>query len=385
MSCRLLLPLLSFALIAAACATEAKPDATASTQAPRSSSQATQPSEPTVTTSPATTVAPATTPPSTQALPEPTPTGTPDAPLAMGTGDEFVYDYWGSVWTGSLTGLTSTGLSVFNEEGTCVLLLGSVTPANALGGIVSESFDAPNFSLLSEGRIVEPGFSDCDVEAAEDLGYGLLYDASVTEGTTFPFYVEFYFPGDLPPLDLMIMGDPTSDDANYYLPGEPVGMPTPTFRTGASPRSSYDVLAVGPATPFIYENWDTVWEGSIEGLVSTPLGFFADGGLCVAVVGSITATSIGSGIVADGFTAPSIYLLVDGHLIDGAFGECDTGPLESEGYGWALDADVTVNTEFLFYQEFYFNLGELPEIDVVVVGDPTTEGAILYEPTIIRP
>jgi hypothetical protein len=253
------------------------------------------------------------------------------------------------------------------------------------GGLVSDSLDTPAVSLMSGGQQIDPGFQKCQVGDIKRLEYAWIHEASITLGTTFPFYVEFYLPdGIIPELDAVVLGDPSSDNVFYYQPTTITAAPLPSVVAGPSLRNIQVVSPVGPDAPFVYDEWGTIWSGYIEGLVTIPLELGSNGGSCVAVVGSLSPTDTGGVPLADAFSAPTISLLVDGHLIDGSFGECDLAPLESEGYRWILSAEVSEGTEYPFYQEFYFPGTTLPDLDLLIIGSAVTGAASLYEPTIIR-
>ena len=308
--------------------------------------------------------------------------GTSEAPLPVGQGSPFVYRDQSTAWGGYLSGLLATDAK---ETGACLVLLGSMNAIDLAGGLVSDSLDTPAVSLMSNGQFIDPGFGECQVEDIELLEYAWIHEASITMGTTFPFYVEFYFPGGvIPKLGAVVLGDATTDNAFYYEPTTISAAPLPSVVAGPSLRNNQVVRPVGPDAPFVYDEWGTIWSGYVEGLVVTPLGPRASGGTCVAVVGSLIPTDTGDTLFADSYSAPTVSLLVDGRLVGSSFGECDLAPLESEGYSWILSAEVAEGTEYLFYQEFYFSGTTLPKLDLLIIGSAVTGAASLYEPTIIR-
>ena len=79
-----------------------------------------------------------------------------------------------------------------------------------------------------------------------------------------------------------------------------------------------------------------------------------------------------------------MHAIVDGRLIDSGVIECDTAGFEANGYGWILDAEVTVGTTYTFFAEFFLpgDAANVPE--AVAVGAATGAEAIYFEPTILE-
>jgi hypothetical protein len=130
---------------------------------------------------------------------------------------------------------------------------------------------------------------------------------------------------------------------------------------------------------------DAVWDAYVSGMVTTERGEFANEGpgRCVVVLGTVTAREA-AGAVADAFTAPPIGLIANGRLIDSTTGECDTGPIEFSGYGWILDAEVTLGTPYPFFAEFVLPEGESVGPETIVVGSATQDDAFYFEPTVLE-
>ena len=154
---------------------------------------------------------------------------------------------------------------------------------------------------------------------------------------------------------------------------------------GGSPD---DPLPVGDATlsGFAYEDifLGASWEGFVSGLVETGPGEFSDSeGRCLLLLGTLTPTAIDEGSVTTGFQTPGISVIADGQQIQSEFGNCDTSIAEAAGYGWILEAEVTVGTTYPFYDEIFLAGATPPELETVVVGDPSNSEALYYEPTVL--
>jgi len=135
---------------------------------------------------------------------------------------------------------------------------------------------------------------------------------------------------------------------------------------------------------FIHSTLLTEWEGFVAGLVETGVGRFNDeAGRCLVLLGTITPTSIEEGTVTNMFSTPDFSLVVDGRLVDGEVNECDTDEVEAAGYGWILNAEVTVGTTYPFYQEFFLP-GTPGELEVLVLGNASGSNALYYQPTVLE-
>jgi hypothetical protein len=75
---------------------------------------------------------------------------------------------------------------------------------------------------------VDSAASECDTSDVEAAGYGWILDAEVTAGTTYPFYTEFFLPGDSPSEpEAIVLGSASGGDALYYQPSITNAVPTP--------------------------------------------------------------------------------------------------------------------------------------------------------------
>ena len=101
------------------------------------------------------------------------------------------------------------------SPGRCVGVIGTLTPT-AMEGLTSESFTAPNISVIAGGGVVDSldSLFECDYQAVVDVGFGLPQDAEVTVDTVYPFVVPVFLPGETPAIpELVAVGDPSSADA----------------------------------------------------------------------------------------------------------------------------------------------------------------------------
>ncbi len=124
-------------------------------------------------------------------------------------------------WDGFVFGLieTETHPRFNNDEGRCLLLLGALTPTALAEGLVSSAAAVPPISLVVAGVLVDDNRNECDTEAVEAAGYGWIREAEVAIGTTFPFYTEFFLPGDDPAdPEVIVIGSAISDSATIYQP-----------------------------------------------------------------------------------------------------------------------------------------------------------------------
>ena len=315
--------------------------------------------------------------------------GTFDAPLPVGDPavSGFVYSDYSGEWEGFIAGLVETDKHRWNdEEGRCVVLLGTLTPTEIDDGAVSSGFSTPTVSMIAEGKLIDDNVNECDTSDIADAGYGWILDAEVTAGTPYPFYTEFFLPGDpTPEIEVIVVGNPTDDNSLFYEPTILDTIPEPN--TSATAESvERDVLPVGdPAVSgFVYSDYSGEWEGFIAGLVETDKHRWNDEeGRCVVLLGTLTPTEIDDGAVSSGFSTPTVSMIAEGKLIDDNVNECDTSDIADAGYGWILDAEVTAGTPYPFYTEFFLPGDPTPEIEVIVVGNPTDDNSLFYEPTIL--
>jgi len=314
----------------------------------------------------------------------------PGSPIPVGdpevSGFTYEEDYADAAWDGFVFGLVETGVGQYNDDpGRCLVLLGTVTPTSTEGA-VSNSFNTPNFSIIVNGSLVDGGVSDCDTDAIEANGFGWILDASVTAGTTYPFYSEFFIPdsaGRDP--EVVVVGSATGSDALYFEPTILTEIPVPD--TGPGTPSGVNRTPVGDpeVSGFTYEEdyADAAWDGFVFGLVETGVGQYNDDpGRCLVLLGTVTPTST-EGAVSNSFNTPNFSIIVNGSLVDGGVSDCDTDAIEANGFGWILDASVTAGTTYPFYSEFFIpdSAGRDPE--VVVVGSATGSDALYFEPTIL--
>ena len=101
------------------------------------------------------------------------------------------------------------------------------------------------------------------------------------------------------------------------------------------------------------------------------------------VLGTLTPTSIEEGSVTSGFETPTVSVIAGGQQIQSEVSQCDTSTAKAAGYDWILNAEVTVGTTFPFYDEIFLPGQATPDIEALVIGDPSTTEALYYEPTIL--
>jgi hypothetical protein len=168
----------------------------------------------------------------------------------------------------------------------------------------------------------------------------------------------------------------TTTTAPAVLDTEPAG--------GTNPANARPVGdPVQSAFTYAPEFSDAEWTGFVQGLVETGTGQFNDTpGRCLVLVGTLTPTTA-EGSVSSGFNTPSVSMIVDGRLVDTGFADCDTSGLEANGYGWILDAEVTIGTAYPFFAEFFLD-ADAPLPEAVVIGSATGDDAIYYQPTILE-
>jgi len=312
-------------------------------------------------------------------------TGSSTDPLPVGVDSTFTYSDSSTEWDGIVLGLVETELHEWNDEaGTCVVLIGIITAVSNEDGIVTNGFSTPEITLITGGRINDGGIMDCNVNDIESLGYEWILNAEITEGTSYPFYTEFFLPEGEEQLDLIVLGSRYSDDSVFYAPTKLNEIPPSTTAIGPHSANNREVLPVGNESGFTYESYGAEWDGVIFGLVETELHEWNDeAGTCVVLIGEITPTIIDEGIVTSGFDIPDISIVVDGRLNSGGFSDCDTSGLESAGYGWIFDAEVTVGTAYPFYLEFFLPEGN-GQVELVILGSAYyDDDSLYYEPKVV--
>ncbi len=82
--------------------------------------------------------------------------------------------------------------------------------------------------MIVDGRLLDDDVNECDTSDVEAAGYTWILDAEVTVGTAFPFYTEFFIPGDSPSEpEALVLGSASGDNALYYEPTLRDDVPTP--------------------------------------------------------------------------------------------------------------------------------------------------------------
>jgi len=81
-----------------------------------------------------------------------------------------------------------------------------MTPTKIDDGVISSGFDTPSFGVIADGQLFDAG-NDCDTDPIEAAGYQRVLSAEVTAGTAYPFYAEFFVPGDAQ-LEVLVAGRP---------------------------------------------------------------------------------------------------------------------------------------------------------------------------------
>jgi len=137
-----------------------------------------------------------------------------------------------TVWEGRLLGLVETDTSQWNDAtGRCFVLLGVMTPT---AGPPTEDAN-PSYLFLSADLGEDTVFdrpNDCDTEAILAKGYGPKLNGQVPIGTTWPFFTEFFVPGDsTAPIDSVTVGikpnEAGNGSAQYFEPTILTDIPAP--------------------------------------------------------------------------------------------------------------------------------------------------------------
>ena len=187
------------------------------------------------------------------------------------------------------------------------------------------------------------------------------------------------------------------ETATSGVNGEPETSPdTPEGADGDLEEDDLDLagasldrpLAVGDASVSGFSYQDEFlgadWDGAVLGLVaSTPMDYVEEEGACYLLLGTLTPTAIDEGSVTSGFQSPQVSVIAGGQQIQAEGGTCDGSLAKAAGYGWILEAEVTVGTTYPFYAEIFLPGDTSSEIESVVLGDPSGSEALYYEPTIL--
>jgi len=317
----------------------------------------------------------------------------PGQQLPMGDPDASVFTYEASFsgvsWTGYLAGVVEPAKGQYNEDiGNCVVLLGTLMPTALRTGHVSPAFDVPTMSLVAGGQQVESTSYSCDETAVEAAGYGAASDASLTVGTSYAFYTEFFVPGAVTPsLDSIAIGDPTEDGATYFTPSVVTTIPTP-------PPASIGKLDMtltpvtdpaGAAFTYASQYGVTDWSGVVLGTTEAPPDEFSDvTGRCLTVFGVISPSKLSHGTVASGYDSPSMSIIVGGRSLTSSY-QCSTSPAEAAGYLDLNGATVTVGTTYPFSVQFFIPgdpNGATPAttVQAIGLGDTTSDDAKYFAP-----
>ncbi|MGI9602983.1 MAG: hypothetical protein ACR2QE_13940 [Acidimicrobiales bacterium] len=311
--------------------------------------------------------------------------GTPNDPFPI-EGASFTYEeqFSDTAWDGTLYGIVDVDTAQFNdEEGRCVLVLGVLTPTNLDRGVITSGFDTPAFGAVdSDGIAVDSTVADCDTDGAEAAGYRWVNEATVTLGTPFAFYDEIFFEDDLDAGIQAIQVGSDAQDAIFYTGTALDSIPDPELdNSGSQPPPAGEPMA---ASGFTYEEEfaEAAWEGQMLGLLEVDSGDFNDGpGRCYLVLGVLVPTETEGGGLSDGFNTPDIGVVSQGQYLPAQFQGCERDAVEAAGFGWILDAEVEIGTAYPFYAEVF--VPRQQPMQSVVVGPPTGDGALFYQPEVL--
>jgi hypothetical protein len=78
--------------------------------------------------------------------------------------------------------------------GSCIIVVGTMTPTDTRGALVTDGSSTPSVSIVVGGRSRSSDFGGCQDDAAEQAGYGDPDDADVAAGTNYHFYDATYLP-----------------------------------------------------------------------------------------------------------------------------------------------------------------------------------------------
>lgn len=305
-------------------------------------------------------------------------------PLA---GAEFSYrgQFDDTAWNVGLFGVVDGEKGTFTDEtGSCLILVGQLIPTELDVGQLSAGFDTPSFSLLAGGAAIDDT-GDCDTDAVVAAGYGPLWEAEVTLGTVYPFYADF-FVADGAGAESIIAGDPTEDGgARFYSVDV---LPTvPPADTSASSGTLPEGITSLAGAEFTYTDpfSETSWEALIDGLVAIEVDRFYDDevGRCFAVIGIITPTAIGEGLVTDGFDTPDIGLIASGRSVQWNSFFCDDEALKASGYQELNEAEIPVGTAYPYFVSFFVPGDDSISLDSIFIGDASGADAIYYDAALL--
>lgn len=288
--------------------------------------------------------------------------------------------FGGDTWTGEVHGVVPAGIGEFNNvEGRCFLVLGQITPgAISSGSVVSNGFTTPDIGVIVDGEYIDDG-TECETAPAELVGYEWILLANATSGTDIPFYSEIFLPTtETGTITEVIVGDPRFGGDFVSIP--PVTLPSIPIPTGLRVGSQVpDEGPIGVGAEFSYTRFDRdTWAGRVTAIESAPLSQFNNQeGRCVLVLGELTPTEIDEGIVSNPFSTPPIGVIIDGRYVADNT-RCDTEAVEDRGFGWILDAEVTANTRYEFFAEFFIPEADDGTISHVVVGDHRVPEAFIF-------
>lgn len=189
-------------------------------------------------------------------------------------------------------------------------------------------------------------------------------------------------------------GKPAAIAASASTDDAPTSDPTATAEApteSAAPATGDEGSAANPlpiTTPWTYDTSyfgeeATQWEGTFEGLVTLTLDTYDEdqSARCYAIVGTMAPTVIADGAFTNNvFDTPTLSVVVAG-TVQSDYGFCNTDALEAAGYGSMMDAEVSVGTQYKFYEVVYLPSSVQGEIDVVVLGSPSESDALFFAPT----
>ncbi len=302
--------------------------------------------------------------------------GVPEGDVPQSIGGFLHQDFSGDTWTGEIYGIIETEVESFvDEPGTCVLVLGEITPDIVGDSPISDFTATPAVGVIAGGEYIPDTIISCDDTEVEQRGFSWILDAQALADTNIPFYAEIFIPADQGDITEIVIGNPSFESAVLFPAVELDSIPSPVGLTvGEAPA----VEPVGPTATFEHAAFsEAMWTGAIFDVAETTVdAFVSEPGRCVLVLGSLTPTVTAGGPVSRGVDTPPIGVLVDGYLIE-AGTQCETDEVEDAGFDWILDAEVTVGTEYLFYSEYFIPAAFDGELTHVVVGDPS-ESPVLF-------
>lgn len=310
----------------------------------------------------------------------------PEAPLPAGDPEKSAFEYddgLGAVWSGTINGVVETPLYWDDESGErCFVVLGTLTP-EAADGLVSDSWSTPFVTLFVDGAEAELGEQSCDTQPLIGAGYRSLYDATATVGTTLAFFAEFSLPEATGVPQAVAVGD--GDDWTFFdaalLDAAPAVQPGPV---GALPLEPAPLAVDAPGTfTHLDEYTGDAWSGTVAGLVEVPLDEYSDiEGRCFAVVGTLTADALGSGLTTSPYAAPPLSVVADGVLVDDHYG-CSSAEAEAAGYAWFNDTEVTAGTTVAVYATLIVPAPAAGEVQAIVVGDAWGDAPTVFAPLVL--